>query len=308
MNAQTAKLILPDEVTPRYLVRFLESPAPIFEKATAFYDSRHYTIDELWKQTRYVFRSAQALRDFQTAALSKLLESDLCRREHDTKAALAAAEWAQSWLALRHENTARYYEGITHYQLGILHYLKCDEPRAHTDLGKAWKLLEEIKQLWHSEGGHPFLQRCTQLHAWTLDLMSLCEEVCAAADKIVIPVYEPEGEELRLVEAIAVSLHQLTTATTDQQSHNVAAAHDDTADILYYFAVRINRDQQYVRESKSGDLVVVQRTSPSSTSDAGPASSKTSPVSTPKREFEFLFPYGEMKGEPRLIIGGEEQR
>ncbi len=310
MTSRMSKIVLPEDMTILYLVRLPQTAPPAFRKARSFVDqSPRYAIDELWRDTRYLLQHAQAQRKYFYAALARLYESDLHRRAKNLDAAKASARQAKTWLSMQLRILARYHEGIADYQLGLLDYLQGRKRPTYQHLTTALQLLDEVKALWIREGGHTHLEDCRDLCHWITNILILYDEVYAAEDKMVIPVYEADdvGEDVKyhLVEAVAVSQGRLTTATVDRPAQ---VREGDEGYALHYFAVRVKRDRQYVRESKPGDLVIVQRTSASPAVDAASPSSKTSPVSTPKREFEFHFPYGEIKGEPRLIMGGEEEQ
>ncbi|MBN1486383.1 MAG: hypothetical protein JW981_02000 [Anaerolineae bacterium] len=265
-------ICIPGELAPLYLLELRDVPqllrdmldnqarqhilAGQFEAALSFVER--------------VFSISWSKGDRHTAALALLYKADLFRSLLRWEEALEACSRASDWLRMVVTPTARYNEAIAAYLEGILHFALRADIKATQSFVLALELLGASGYYWNFEGYDKRVIDCQHLSQWITDIQD-SQELPPDEFFVLVPVYELDNSHFARKDLIPIYPARISmpieALCDDVESGNVPLNIDSLSLFEFrpqanYLIFRALLDGQWVKESRAGDMLLVEVISP----------------------------------------------
>jgi tetratricopeptide (TPR) repeat protein len=264
---------IPVGLTPRHLLALRGMSTfmadQLHDTISQSIDSGHY--DETIKMTEQIFPTARSARDPNAQALVYLYEAEALYRMVRLEEALEHTRQALSWLHAEVTQVASYNKAVALYFEGLLHFILRADAHALQAFNAAQEALVDSERFWDFEKNVIRSTACRTLARWMSKLVNLTSSTPPGDLVMIIPVFEMVNRTLVLIDALPISpfLVQLPRdALNAYLPENYVPLEIEAVLFLqlwpevHYLALKILRDGQLVRQSRTGDMLLIEATSP----------------------------------------------
>jgi tetratricopeptide (TPR) repeat protein len=218
-----------------------------------------------------IFPTARSMRDYNAQALVFLYHAEILYRMLRLEEALEHTRHALSWLRAEVTQVAGYNRAIALYFEGLLHFLLRADAHALQAFTAAQEALEESERFWGFEKNVIRCANCRTLIRWISKLQGLATQRPSGELTMIVPVYEMVNRTLVLIDALPITpfLVQLPRdAINAYLPENYVPLDIEAALFLqlwpdvHYLALKILHDGELLRQSRAGDMLLIEATSP----------------------------------------------
>jgi tetratricopeptide (TPR) repeat protein len=268
--------------------------------------------------TERVFPTTRSTRDQNAQALVYLYKAEILHRMLRWEEALEDTRQALRWLRAEVTQVAAYNKAVAVYFEGLLHFILRADTNALQAFSAAQEALVESERFWGFEKNITRANNCRTLARWISRLQELAADTPPGELVMIVPAYEIVNRTLTLVDALSITpfLMQLPRETLRQYlPANYVPLDIEAALFLqlwpdtHYLALKIPHDGELVRQSRAGDMLLIEATSPAPPDEV----TLTRDIPFVRRpDGRIIFgPYEQQNeifsGIPRILIRKEEE-
>jgi len=237
-------------------------------RISQFIDSGRYE-DALTAAER-IFPTARSTRDQNAQALVYLYQAEVLHRMLRWEEALAHTQQALRWLHAEVTQVADYNKAVALYFEGLLHFILRADAQALQAFNAAQEALAESESFWGFEKNVARAANCRTLTRWISKLRGLTSDTPPGELVMIVPAYEMVNRTLVLIDALSITpfLVQLPRDAVDAYLPENYVPLDIEAVLflqlwpdVHYLALKILRDGELVRQSRAGDMLLIEATS-----------------------------------------------
>ena len=225
--------------------------------------------DEAVTTTGQIFPAARSAHDPNAQALVYLYQAEALYRLLRLEEALERTQQALVWLRSEVTQVATYNQAVALYFEGLLHFILRADAYALYAFNAAQEALMPSERFWDFEKNAIRSTACRTLSRWMPKLLNLTTSTPLGELVMVVPVYEMVNRTLTLIDALSVRpfLVQLPTdALETYLPKNYVPLEIEAVLFLqlwpdvHYLALKILRRSELVRESRIGDMLLIEAT------------------------------------------------
>lgn len=266
-------VFVPTELTPRHLVALREIPTPLAEQLqeTVGQSIDNGQYDEALAAAARVFTGARAARERHAAALALLYQAEALRRLQRWEEALDYTRRALTSLRAEVSQVAAYNKAVALYFEGLIHFVLRADDKALQVFVAAQDALVESERFWGFENNTRRVVDCRNLTRWMSNLLELPSRMPPGELVLIVPVYELVNQTLVRISAMIVTPFQVmlpSEALGEYLPSNYIPLYIETLPFLQlrpdarYLALKIPVDGELIRQSRAGDVLLMEAASP----------------------------------------------
>jgi tetratricopeptide (TPR) repeat protein len=226
--------------------------------------------EEAVETAKQIFPAARSAHDPNAQALVYLYQAEALYRLGCLEEALEHTQQALVWLRSEVTQVATYNQAVAFYFEGLLHFVLRADAQALYAFNAAQEALVPSERFWDFEKNAIRSTACRTLSRWMPRLANLRANTPPGEMVMVVPVYEMVNRTLTLVDALSVKpfLVQLPhDALATYLPRNYVPLEIEAVLFLqlwpdvHYLALKILRKSELVRESRVGDMLLIEATS-----------------------------------------------
>jgi tetratricopeptide (TPR) repeat protein len=227
--------------------------------------------DDALATAERIFPTARSMRDQNAQALVYLYKAEILHRMLRWEEALEHTQQALSWLRAEVTQVAAYNKAVAVYFEGLLHFILRADANALQAFSTAQEALVESERFWGFEKNITRANNCQILARWISKLQELASDNSPGELVMIVPAYEIVNRTLALVDALSITpfLVQLPKeALGEYLPANYVPLEIEAVLFLqlwpdtHYLALKIPGDGELVRQSRAGDILLIEVTSP----------------------------------------------